>query len=67
MRAFTAYVKPLLEYRSCLSKPNLRQKIDLLDGVQRYSLPCIDYLNRLNIAYKQSMKKFRFVTVSIDY
>ena len=61
MRAFDAYVKPILEYCSYVRKPNLFQDIDLLDGVQRSltgcifwkcSLPRMNYLKRLNVVQR---------------
>ena len=66
MHAFEAYVNISYVWNS-----NLCQNIELLDGVQgpftrrifwKCGFPRVDYLNRLNVVYRQNMERSRFAT-----
>jgi len=61
-KAFVTYIRPILEYNSILSSPNLVHLIDLIESVQRKftklinSLASVPYSNRLNLLNRQPLE-----------
>ena len=72
MHAFVAYVTPILENCSYVWNLNLCLDIDLLSDVYRSftkgifwksSVPHLDYLNKLNVAHRQSLERSHLLLI----
>ena len=67
MKAFNAYVRPLLEYASPVWSPHYRYQIDKIEAVQRrftkrlHGLNDLDYTTRLNLLGLSSLEKRRII------
>ena len=53
-KAFITYIRPLLEYNSCVWNPHQKEYIDLLENVQRRFTKRIPSLRELNKPYSES-------------
>jgi hypothetical protein len=63
---FTAYVRPLLEFSTCVWSPYLRKDIEQIEKVQRYYTRRIcnhdtTYANRLAVTGLESLEKRRLI------
>jgi len=63
MHAFIVYVRPLLEYGSCVWSPHFKSDIDRIESVQRRFTKRLRFLN--NMSYSQRLMTLGLETLEV--